>query len=107
MTNEELSKKWNLDVYPECQEGWMGILDTLLTELAKVPGWKVSYIQQIKEKYGGLRFYHDFPDFELVECHVRVAEAESLRTCEVCGQPGIRGGKGWIQTLCGEHRAKS
>lgn len=35
---------------------------------------------------------------------VAKAEAESYRTCEVCGRPGQPNDGGWISTLCGECR---
>ena len=52
-------------------------------------------ISQIKEKYGGLRFYsHPEPDV------IHEIEARSETVCEDCGAPG-RPRKGrWIRTLC-------
>lgn len=59
-------------------------------------------IRQIKEKFGGLRFYYDGGD-EVIDGAVRMAEAMASRTCEVCGRPGERRGGDWIQTLCDGH----
>lgn len=59
-------------------------------------------VAQIKEKFGGLRFYYDGGD-EQVSGMVRMAEAWAGRTCEECGKPGKQRGGGWIQTLCDEH----
>lgn len=52
-------------------------------------GWR---IHQIKEKYGGLRFYADgnMQDIEGISYHV----------CEECGYPGILRPGGWVKTLC-------
>lgn len=57
---------------------------------------------QIKEKFGGLRFYTDSTtDMQ----HGAIAMIESLceRTCESCGAMKNVGKTtdGWIQTLCG------
>lgn len=58
--------------------------------------------QQIKEKFGGLRFYYDGGDDE-VSGMVRMAEAWAGYSCEECGAPGERRSGGWIRTLCDEH----
>ena len=34
---------------------------------------------------------------------IETAKEESIRTCEICGQPGIRREGGWIKTLCDQH----
>ena len=54
---------------------------------------------QVKEKFGGLRFYVDNSD-DYVKGAIQTAELMSVRTCEQCGSPGkpIRGG--WVKTLC-------
>lgn len=58
--------------------------------------------EQVKEKYGTLRFYYRGGD-DVVDGMVRMAEAMTDRTCEVCGAPGIQCGGGWIKTLCEQH----
>ena len=63
---------------------------------------KVPVAVQVKEKFGGLRFYvraatdkhYNFISF---------AESMSYRTCEVCGAPGKRYTNGWHTTLCDIH----
>jgi hypothetical protein len=59
-------------------------------------------IRQVKEKFGGLRFYYDGGDDKLYGA-VMMAEAMASKTCEVCGRPGERRGGDWIQTLCDTH----
>ena len=54
---------------------------------------------QVKEKYGGLRFYMTCDTDEIFNL-IEKAEALSLKTCEECGQPGEEKGGGWIHTLC-------
>lgn len=62
-------------------------------------------VHQIKEKFGGLRFYYDGGDKE-VHGMVRMAEAWANFTCEKCGNLGTRRGGGWIRTLCDTHEAE-
>lgn len=57
---------------------------------------------QVKEKFGGLRFYANncTEDQYLV---IAALEDMSLKTCEVCGDRGKQRTGGWITTLCGKH----
>ena len=62
-------------------------------------------ILQIKEKYGGLRWYDNgFPRIGFDEYNTWVYKYEglSLRTCINCGKPAIGYTKGWITPLCEE-----
>jgi hypothetical protein len=59
--------------------------------------------QQVKEKFGSLRFYVSGGDSS-TEGMIQMAETMSAVTCEQCGSPGTTGGSGWIQTLCHAHR---
>ena len=54
---------------------------------------------QVKEKFGGLRFYVDNSD-DYVRGVIAMAESMRYRTCEDCGAPGKQSGKGWIKTVC-------
>jgi hypothetical protein len=63
-------------------------------------------VDQVKEKYGTLRFYYSGGD-EHIDDLVRMAEASSASTCEICGEVGkliSRGG--WYSTLCDIHTDK-
>lgn len=62
-------------------------------------------VTQIKEKFGGLRFYYDGGD-ERIRGMVEMAESWASHACEVCGKPAISRGGGWIRTLCDEHEAE-
>lgn len=70
-----------------CDNGWYQILLNLMTALDRI-GWD-GKICQIKEKFGGLRFYVDHygdPDITwAVETLIEEAERESFHTCEHCG----------------------
>lgn len=62
-------------------------------------------VQQIKEKFGGLRFYYQGGDGNVAGM-VRMAESWADRTCETCGQKGKQRSGGWVRTLCDEHEAE-
>ena len=54
---------------------------------------------QVKEKFGGLRFYMTHGTDEIFKL-VNEAEALSYKTCEECGKPGEGRSDGWVHTLC-------
>ena len=62
-------------------------------------------VEQIKEKFGGLRFYYQGGD-EQIYGMVRMAESWAARSCEECGKPGEGRSGGWIRTLCDDHEAE-
>lgn len=73
-------------------------------KFAKGHGEEVAQVTvaQIKEKFGGLRFYYDGGD-EYIEGLVAMAENWALSTCEVCGDRGRYRGGEYIRTLCDKH----
>lgn len=87
----------------ECDKGWNSLIDPLVEELNRLNG----RVLQIKEKFGGLRFYytlaHNHPEAERFSQKVATAEILSFEICEVCGQPGTLRAGGWIRTLCEQH----
>jgi hypothetical protein len=88
----------------ECNSGWYPLLKDLIVDLI-VLGWD-KQICQVKEKFGGLRFYINEGSDEM---HARISKAEDLsyQTCEVTGKPGqLRTDLGWIETLCDEEYEK-
>ena len=56
-------------------------------------------IEQIKEKFGTLRFYYRGGD-DYISGLVAMAESMSGVTCEECGAPGEGNYNGWIRTIC-------
>lgn len=87
-----------------CPTGWLDIVDRLITTLDTLGSYQIS---QVKEKFGGLRFYYSWGGGEGSGWNdtinaVNAAETESMQTCEACGQPGEqRTPKGWwVHTLC-------
>ena len=97
-------------------QGWWPIIESLCSNIQSHIDWKQEQkekfgrgdgcppviVTQIKEKFGGLRFYYDGGD-DMVDGMVRMAEAWASNTCEQCGKPGTRRSGGWVQTLCDEH----
>ena len=92
--------------------GWWKIIEVLCENIQSHCDWMAKQekgdncpqviVNQIKEKFGGLRFYYSGGD-QYVEGMVTMTEIWAGRTCEVCGIPGERRGGGWIRTLCDEH----
>ena len=98
--------------YEECPEGWQEtakkVEAVLLAEGVK--------INQIKEKFGGLRVYQDWPEewndledetfhdkCEQIECLIDIADWVCQKTCMVCGEKGTLYKEGWVNVLCEEH----
>jgi hypothetical protein len=90
--------------------GWWPILESLCGQIQHYLNWQNRQTQavpqvtvaQIKEKFGGLRFYYDGGDAE-IRGMVRMAESWADHSCEECGAPGKSRDGGWIKTLCDTH----
>jgi hypothetical protein len=63
---------------------------------------RIPVVTQVKEKYGGLRFYV-FGATDEQYALIRFAESMSYGTCEVCGNVGKPNRGGWVRTRCKEH----
>lgn len=63
---------------------------------------KIPVAVQVKEKFGGLRFYVEKSN-QQAQNYITFAESMSYRTCEVCGKPGNLYTDGWHTVLCTEH----
>lgn len=106
--------------------GWFDIVDQLCRSISATldsASAEDFQIAQIKEKFGGLRFYFEFtsaegppvgsgnaqvvgraPLFEPIRALVLEAEDRAGLTCQVCGNPGSRHViDGWISTRCDAH----
>ena len=60
---------------------------------------------QVKEKFGGLRFYADNTS-KYARGAITMAEIWAGRTCETCGERGKRRSGGWMRTLCDKHEVE-
>jgi hypothetical protein len=82
----------------ETGDGWFDLLDRLCSELEGLNPIPVA--EQVKEKYGTLRFYtsgnNSNEEFEIISKY----EDESAKTCESCGQNGQLKGSGWLSVRC-------
>lgn len=107
---QELEAKWGkLGSWSDLPEGWKDLVDQLLTDLSKIPGWKTIYVSQVKEKFAGLRFYINIASGEAewvkqVSDLIEAAESKSYTLCQTCGKPGKTiTSKHWWETACEEH----
>ena len=82
----------------ECGPGWIDLYAPLIERCEK----EGVTILQIKEKFGGLRFYVGAASDELHDA-IEAACKRSYTVCERCGQPGRLYNDGWMQTLCVGH----
>jgi hypothetical protein len=96
--------------------GWWPIIESLCANIQSHTDWwnknretrpvvEQVVVEQIKEKFGGLRFYYSGGD-DTVAGMVRMAESWAEHTCEDCGVPGVSRSGGWIKTLCERHEAE-
>lgn len=81
-------------------DGWLPLIQELI-EKAIAAGWD-KQICQVKEKFGGLRFYTNGSNDEVFEI-LREYESKSYHICEECGQRGELRKGGWWRTLCELH----
>ena len=91
----------------ECGDGWFNILDQLMGNIQHHIDWKNKKeevvaqvtLDQVKEKFGTLRFYYTGGD-DVIDGMVRMAESMSGVMCEECSAPAKTHGPGWIRTIC-------
>jgi hypothetical protein len=109
----------------ECGDGWFDILDRLCATIQHHIDWRNRQradllennphnlpipeeipqvvAEQVKEKFGTLRFYYRGGD-DYVSGLVSMAEAITEFTCETCGDRGEANESGWISVRCDKHR---
>ncbi len=90
-------------------DGWFDILwrlcedlEPLVAEFEAAGGPKFE-VMQVKEKFGGLRFYVNCRRNDAIRQRIDAAVQVSFHTCEICGQPGKLREGGLIKTLCALH----
>jgi hypothetical protein len=123
------------DIASYLSPGWYQLVDRLCTDIEAALGDACAMFEvlQVKEKFGGLRFYYRLqgasdlhidlqspigvdtvkshtPSDETadrVRCLVQKAEADSKLLCEKCGASSkVHNLKGWLVTLCEQHLAE-
>ena len=90
----------------ECDDGWYQLIHDLCQSImvhCETTGDPVPVAEQVKEKFGELRFYVDHAS-EGVYKIISQFEDYSYKVCETCGKPGRRRlDLGWISVLCDYH----
>jgi hypothetical protein len=86
------------------------LLEEALQETSDTPEEPLFSVLQIKEKFGGLRFYYTMNTknddlYRKVQAMIDNAEDASYETCQITGKPGALCKSGsWYMTLCEESR---
>lgn len=100
-----------------CGDGWYDLIDTLCGDidnhLSNVNRGNldnpvlICQATQIKEKFGGLRFYTVGSD-DYIDGLISMAESMSYKICSECGNKAEENTtrRGWIYTLCNCCRTK-
>ena len=97
----------------ECGDGWYRLIDLLCGmiqrhQLCLERNGKSEHqvvASQVKEKFGGLRFYVSGGD-DVAYAYIDFAEKMSFMICENCGSHlgAPSSDRGWMKTLCPECR---
>jgi len=80
-----------------CGDGWFNLIYDLSKKISQIVPDAIAL--QVKEKFGGLRFY-------VINCNdegfdeIHKTENLSFTICKNCGKPGKRIRGNWIKTLC-------
>lgn len=87
--------------------GWFEIVRNLCSKIEKILTENNEHefsIDQVKEKFGGLRCYWGgyTPEdiLEQIELLITDAEIQCSKTCETCGAPGTLRTDIWMRTIC-------
>lgn len=120
MINDENENKLNeLEIFKnkvifEFHDGWTDLIYELgkdITELCELTNCELPIIQQIKTKFGTLRFYCNMSNFtypdvvkKSIYCLISKAERKSSNICEYCGKYGETRTNGIVFTSCDEHK---
>ena len=86
----------------ECGNGWFNLINCLCGNLqadTNNNGKPQVVAVQVKEKFGGLRFYTD-GGCDRAEGMIWMAEDLSYTICETCGNPGKLYTDAWRITIC-------
>jgi len=90
----------------ECGDGWYNLIDKLCSDILKCEGGKDVTVEQVKEKFGGLRFYTGPANSKIFDL-IHKAEEKSFKICEECGAKGeLEEIRGWYTTLCKKCKKK-
>jgi hypothetical protein len=114
---KEANEDYSSFGYLEVSDGWYDLIDSLCETIQchadnaryrhekSGETWFEPHATQVKEKWGGLRFYVGGSD-DFIMGAITQAEAMSFKICEVCGKPGVKRHSAWVRTLCTDHVGK-
>lgn len=98
-------KIFDKDFYFQCGDGWYDLIYDLSSQIQKICDDRLCEqvtAAQVKEKFGGLRYYIDGGNQKIFDL-IYSAEEQSLTICEETGNRGsIHSKKGYMKTLCPE-----
>ena len=84
----------------ECGDGWFNLIWELSEELEKAGFIGEDFrVTQVKEKFGGLRYYTNYTT-DVMDEIIEKYEEKSYRVCERCGAEGKVRGDSWVYTAC-------
>lgn len=88
-------------------KGWEPLIRELEVKLNALGDFKID---QVKEKFGSLRYYatidtEDKETYQAFRTAIEEAEEKSEHLCEECGEPAeIKEYNGWMKAYCDQHR---
>jgi len=96
-------KDWMFEVPP----GWHQLVQKLVQDIIATNPSDELVILQIKEKFGGLRFYVGVASDEVFNL-IDIAEQESYKICQDCGtrKEVTTCGSAWFRTVCSTCKEK-
>ncbi len=96
----------------ECGDGWFALIWKLSSDIEMEAtregidphGDMWPEAQQVKQKFGALRFHLNNYSEELARL-IKIAAKESGTICEICGNPGVLicDSRRYVMTLCSAH----
>ncbi len=75
-----------------CEDGWFDLIHDLAAEITAIAERDDLTVvaMQVKEKFGGLRFYLEERETPELRQVIDAAERRSFTVCELTGEPGRR-----------------
>ena len=107
----KFTKIFDSNFYFECDDGWFNLIHTLCNKIQSYIDWKYADLSQedleqiqpraiqVKEKFGGLRFYCNGGD-DFVDGLIAFAEDYSYNICQSCSNKATLYKDGWNRSHC-------
>lgn len=97
---------------PDCGfyigEAWIPLVDKLCQKIVDILGPDdTCIVDQVKEKFGGLRFYYHSNKYDEINLFVRECEDACELICSECGKEHKKTtDNGWISSRCSDCKNK-